>query len=187
MIKWALLTIKSDNHGIIIWGPSTQHQHRFLRLWFRCRGCKRSCWSDCRRDIFTFVWVACTSTRAIFLNNVLESIEVFHYLITIELIQNYYTNLTWTICSATLKLSNTCIFAMTVIFTIVNASCQRHSIDIETFIPVRIFSNILIDSVLMMVEIIDELTKHSQIEFAQPSQPVGQSMSHGQPYWNFKM
>ena len=33
-----------------------------------------------------------------------------------------------------------------------------------------------------MVEIIDELTEHSQIEFAQPSQPVGQSMSHGQPY-----
>ena len=57
--------------------------------------------------------------------------------------QQNFTNLTGAIRSATLELSNTCIFTVTVIFTIVNASRQRHSIDVETLIPVGIFCNIL--------------------------------------------
>ena len=69
-----------------------------------------------------------------------------------------------------------------VIFTIVNASCQRHSIDIETLIPIAIFRYILTTDCLNDSGIMDcALTEQLQIEFAQPSQPVGQSMSHGQP------
>ena len=141
-MRQIMLTIISYDHWNIAWLICTQHQHRFFRFWFCCRGCKRSCWSDCRRDIFAIVWVTRTSTRTIFLNifflnNVLEP-----YWNLNQNIQNL-TNLAWTIRSAALKLSNTCIFAIIVIFTIINTSCQRHSIDIETFIPVGIFCNIL--------------------------------------------
>jgi len=55
----------------------------------------------------------------------------------------YFTNLAGTIGSVALELRDTFIFAITVIFTVVNASCQRHSIDIQTFIPVDVFGDIL--------------------------------------------
>ena len=55
----------------------------------------------------------------------------------------YFTNFAGTIGSMAFELGDTFIFAITVIFTIVNASCQRHSIDIQTFIPVDVFGDIL--------------------------------------------
>ena len=59
------------------------------------------------------------------------------------------TNLTRAIGSAAFELSDTVILAISFIFTIVNASCQRHPIDIETLIPVCIYGNILMDSFLI--------------------------------------
>ena len=55
------------------------------------------------------------------------------------------TNLAGTVGSAAFELSDTFIFAIHIIFTIVNASCQRHSIDIKAFVPVGILGNILKD------------------------------------------
>ena len=63
----------------------------------------------------------------------------------VSVIQNVF-NLTRTVGSAAFELSDTVIFAITIIFTVVNAPCQRHPIDIETLIPVFIFCNILLDS-----------------------------------------
>ena len=55
----------------------------------------------------------------------------------------YSTNLTGTIRSTTFELSDAIIFTISVIVAIVNASCQRRPIDIQTLIPVCIFSDIL--------------------------------------------
>ena len=52
-------------------------------------------------------------------------------------------NLTGASCSVAFELRDTFIFAITVIFTVVNASCQRHAIDIQTSIPVDVFGDIL--------------------------------------------
>ena len=56
---------------------------------------------------------------------------------------NNSTNLAGTIGSAAFELGYTIIFTFTAIFTIVNASCQRHSIHIKTFIPIYILRDIL--------------------------------------------
>ena len=55
----------------------------------------------------------------------------------------YSTNLAGTIRSTTLELRDTFIFAIAVAVAIVNASCQRRPINIQTLIPVGIFSDIL--------------------------------------------
>ena len=39
--------------------------------------------------------------------------------------------------------------------------------------------------ILFASKIVNKLTEHSQIELAQPSQPLGQSMSQGQPELKF--
>ena len=54
-----------------------------------------------------------------------------------------YTNLAGTIGSAAFEMSDAVTFAVSIIFTVVNASSQRHSIDIQTFIPIGIFVDIL--------------------------------------------
>ena len=53
------------------------------------------------------------------------------------------TNLAGTIGSEAFELSDTIIFAISIIFAVVNASCQGHSIGIQTFIPIGIFVDIL--------------------------------------------
>ena len=58
----------------------------------------------------------------------------------------YYSiipNLAGTIRSTAFELSDTIIFTIFVIIAIVNASCQRRPIDIQTLTPVDIFGDIL--------------------------------------------
>ena len=189
-----LLTIISDNHWNITGRSSTQHQHRFLCYWFRCR-CDCSCWSHCWTYIFAIVGVAWASYWTILLNyNFNVELKIYIYKVKLYrtvCISYDSTNLAGAICRAAFELSDTFIFAITIILTVVNASCQGHSIDIQTFVPVGIFSDILngkyeVIELELYFENWHELTEHSHIEFSQPSQPLGQSMSQGQPQWNFK-
>ena len=53
------------------------------------------------------------------------------------------TNLAGTIGSEAFELSNTIILAISIICTVVNTPCQGHSIDIQAFIPIGIFVDIL--------------------------------------------
>ena len=62
---------------------------------------------------------------------------------THRLVINNSTNLAGTIGSAAFELGYTIIFTFAAIFTIVNASCQGHPVDIETRIPFGIFCYIL--------------------------------------------
>ena len=141
-----LLTIVSDNNWNIVGISSTQHQHRFLCYWFRCR-CHCSRRSHCWTDIFAIVGVAWASGWTILLNYSFNA-KLQKYIYKVKLYRtvciNYNSNnLAGAICCAAFELRDTFIFAITIIFTIVNASRQRHSIDIEAFVPVGILGDIL--------------------------------------------
>ena len=60
------------------------------------------------------------------------------------------TNLAGTVGGAAFELIDTFVFAITIIFTIINASCQRHSIDIEALVPVDILGKILKENYVMI-------------------------------------
>ena len=104
----------------------------------------------------------------------------------IVFLTNNFAHLAGAVGSEVFELRDTFTFTITVIFAIVYASCQRHSIDIETLIPVEILADVL-QEIFNTIKIHSEPTEHSQMEFAQPLQKVKGKNYLGTFYQNSKL
>ena len=72
------------------------------------------------------------------------------------------------------------LLAISILITLVDASAERYSVSIDTFIPVIILIFVLNEFQNFPKVNFKILTEHWQISFWQSEQPAGQSNSHGQ-------